>query len=324
MDGINITTWILTGAILWLVYKFSRAFEQPEPATERELDELRRQVARLSRANLWAERYQLEHLIGEGGVGTVWAALDTKMSRQVALKILRINADSKTKRRFEREAKVAAGLDHPSIVKIYDYDEHSDQLWIAMQRLHGVTLRIQLDMMGAVPETMTLRAMREICEALVVAHGAGLVHRDLKPENVVIEHGRCVIVDFGLAFATSPSSDLARGAETRDLISGTPHYMAPEQFRTDEHLTSACDIYALGVMLFEMLSGELPFSAKSLPAFGIEHTQTTPDVSVIPTQWQGLVGAMLSKSAGHRPDAEGVLAALDQVSESRATEDFKP
>jgi tRNA A-37 threonylcarbamoyl transferase component Bud32 len=206
-------------------------------------------------------------LIGEGGMGAVYKARQTKIERLVALKVLGFDAldHPAFAERFRREAVVLARLDHPSIVKLYDFGERDGLFFLVLEFVDGVNLRNLMQQRLLEPK-QALAIVPQMCEALQFAHDEGVVHRDIKPENVLIDSkGRVKIADFGLAKLV--------GGEARDFsltevgqVMGTPHYMAPEQLRGSRDVDHRADIYSLGVVLYEMLTGELPRGNFELPS----------------------------------------------------------
>ncbi|MDB5338515.1 MAG: prkC 29 [Planctomycetaceae bacterium] len=214
-------------------------------------------------------RYQVEKLLGRGAMGAVYLARDTQLGRAVALKIPKV-APSGSKRlllRLETEAKAAAQLDHPSLCKVFDAGEVDGQCFIAMQYIEGETLKSQLEAKSkSVAEAVSL--VVQLAEGLSEAHAQGIIHRDLKPENIMINlRGTPVIMDFGLAkFSTISSNAMATQAGT---ILGSPAYMSPEQANGQvKEIDQRSDIYALGTILFEMLTGELPFTGSAMQILG--------------------------------------------------------
>jgi tRNA A-37 threonylcarbamoyl transferase component Bud32 len=222
--------------------------------------------------------YRLVEKIGEGGMGVVWKALDTKLNRHVALKILpaELTADDERRLRFQREAQAAAALSHPNIAVIYEVGEHDGSPFIAMEFLEGKNLRSRAGH-RSLTSSEWMRLSIPIAEGLAHAHKHGIVHRDLKPDNVMItEEGQVKILDFGLAKLVQPEgrpaasdSELESRLHTisRELtragkVFGTVAYMSPEQAR-GEAVDHRSDLFSFGVMLYELASGKLPFKAKS-------------------------------------------------------------
>jgi serine/threonine protein kinase len=206
--------------------------------------------------------YKITEKLGEGGMGEVYLAEDTKLKRQVAIKFLpeHLTKNKENVERFEREAEAAAALNHPNIVTIYEIAEEDDQTFIVMEYVDGVSLRTKVDDKNVTVEEV-LHLIEQICEGLTKAHQADIVHRDIKPENILIDNdGRVKILDFGLAKLKGVSK-LTK--ETSTL--GTIHYMSPEQLQGKE-VDHRSDIWSLGVVLYEMLTGEVPFKGEYEPA----------------------------------------------------------
>ena len=219
-------------------------------------------------------RYELLETIGEGGFAVTWRAWDTRLERAVALKILRSQyaRDERFVFRFVREARAAASVSHPNVVRLYDFGQDPDTVYIAMQYVQGQTLRDQLRRFpGGMPEADVIKVISPVLRGLSAIHGAGIVHRDVKPDNVLIDRdGEVLITDFGIALL----ADSPRLTGT-DTTFGTAAYMAPEQGR-GESVTAATDIYATGVVLFELLTGRLPFAADNPVAMMMAHQNQPP------------------------------------------------
>jgi|GEM_PF-4154883 len=205
--------------------------------------------------------WQLDRLLGRGGMGRVYEARDLGSGRRVALKVLSeaLAQDPAFVRRFRREGKVLASLSHPHLVEVLDQGEDHGQVWFAMEYVRGETLRRRLER-GALTPTEAVRTASEICSALAYAHDKGVVHRDLKPENVLLgEDGRVRLADFGLLRLVRESTPESTTRLTRtDVILGTYEYMAPEQRREAGEVDGRSDLFSLGVMLYEGLTGKLP------------------------------------------------------------------
>lgn len=247
--------------------------------------------------------YEIEEKLGEGGMGVVYKARDTRLRRTVALKFLatRLTADREVAQRFEREAQATAALNHPNIITIHEIGEHEGRIYLCMEFIEGGTLRDRMAE-GALPLTRALAFAEQIAEGLAAAHGAGIVHRDLKPENVLItSDGRAKLVDFGLA-KLAGRTQLTKDAS----ILGTVAYMSPEQIRglvVDERT----DVWALGVVFFEMLSGRHPFRGEleQALAYGIvneEPLELRPFVPGLPDRLEGVVLRALSKAPSQRQE----------------------
>ena len=207
-----------------------------------------------------AGRYAVEWEVGRGGMSRVYAARDLRHGRRVAIKVLRpelasiLGAD-----RFLREIEIAARLQHPHILPLFDSGEAGDLLFYVMPFVNGETLRARLARMGRLTIADAARIAREVTDALGYAHREGVVHRDIKPENVMLGAGHAYVMDFGIAKALSEATDHS-GITSAGLTLGTPAYMAPEQAAAAPTVDHRADIYALGTLLYEMLAGHTPFS----------------------------------------------------------------
>ena len=206
-----------------------------------------------------ADRYRLERELGQGGMATVYLAEDLKHHRKVAVKVLRPElAASMGAERFEREIEVAARLTHPHILGVLDSGEADGFFYYVMPYVEGETLRERISRSGELPVADALRLLSEIAEALAVAHKGGVVHRDIKPENILLSGRHALVMDFGVAKAVTEASGRQQ-LTTAGVALGTPAYMAPEQATADPQLDHRVDIYALGVLAYEMLTGHPPF-----------------------------------------------------------------
>jgi eukaryotic-like serine/threonine-protein kinase len=254
------------------------------------------------------DRYRLEERLASGGMAEVWAAQDLDLERRVALKLIHSTADPV---RFEREARAAAALSHPSICQLYDYGEADGRPYIVLEYLPGGTLEARLAPGQPLPDEDAERIAAEVAAGLAHAHANGLVHRDLKPGNVLFdEEGAAKITDFGIARIVDASTLTEAGT-----LLGTAAYMSPEQAR-GERATPASDVYSFGVILFQMLTGRLPFEARSPLELAAMHERAEPPpITSIrpdaPPRLANLATAALAKRPGERPaDGSAVVAAL--------------
>ncbi|WP_160573607.1 serine/threonine-protein kinase [Actinomadura physcomitrii] len=267
-----------------------------------------------------ADRYRLDALLGRGGMGEVWRGLDERLGRPVAVKILAepAGADARLVSRFRREAEIMARLRHPGIVVVHDAGEDEHLLFLVMELLDGEDLSAVLKRHPqGLPVDRAVRLTEGIADALHAAHQRGVVHRDVKPANVMARPGdRVTVMDFGIARYADQVTEL-----TGSAILGTPAYMAPEQFEKAHEPTPRTDLYALGGVLFALLTGRTPFNGDSLRALIREIVlsdpprprEVRPD---IPADLDELVHALLAKDPRDRPpDARAVAERLHAVAE---------
>ncbi len=204
-------------------------------------------------------RYDIERELGRGGMATVYLANDPRHQRQVAVKVLLPDlATALGPDRFLREIRIAANLNHPHILALFDSGEAEGFLYYVMPYIEGKTLRDRIDKEGELPIREAVRIIREVADALAFAHSHGVVHRDIKPDNVMLTGGHAIVADFGVAKAVSEATGRDK-LTTAGVALGTPAYMAPEQATADPHVDHRADIYALGAMAYELLSGRTPF-----------------------------------------------------------------
>jgi beta-lactam-binding protein with PASTA domain len=211
-------------------------------------------------------RYRLLQVLGQGGMATIFRATDTKLGREVAVKVLRpeFGADPQFVERFEREAQAAASLSHPNIVQVYDYGTDAAGPYIVMEQVSGGDLSSALGKRGSLPPSAVANTGQQVADALAAAHAAHLVHRDIKPSNILLSpDGRVQVADFGIAQVAAGSSVTATG-----ITLGSVLYFSPEQARGDT-ATPASDIYSLGLVMYEMLTGQRAFSGDSPAAVAV-------------------------------------------------------
>jgi len=213
-----------------------------------------------------ADRYRIERELGQGGMATVYLAHDLRHDRKVALKVLRPELSAILgAERFLAEIKTTANLQHPHILSLFDSGEAEGLVFYVMPFVDGESLRDRLLREKQLPVEDAVRIAREVADALEYAHQRGVVHRDIKPENILLHGGHAMVADFGIALAASRSDGGTRMTET-GMSLGTPHYMAPEQAMGEREITPRADIYALGCVLYEMLTAEPPFTGATAQA----------------------------------------------------------
>jgi eukaryotic-like serine/threonine-protein kinase len=274
---------------------------------------------------VFAGRYEIVAPLGRGGMGSVYRAQHVGLRREVALKILGASLITDGEARFEREARAIAKLDHPSCVRILDYGRTKRHQFIAMQLLDGPTLAQLLAAEGRTSTARAVQLIRNVLSALAHAHDRGVLHRDIKPENVMVvgatphaagagpSHGRAVLIDFGLAHLLDDAPLTARG-----MCIGSPSYLAPERLDGAPHDERA-DLYAVGVMLYELLAGTRPFVGSSVGEILFQVRTRPPRPlrairSDVSQPLEALVVRALAKDPARRfATAEDMLSALDEV-----------
>lgn len=277
-----------------------------------------------------ADRYLLVRELGVGGMGAVWEATQLNLDRPVALKLLhrQYAVDPTARARFIREAQVSATIKHGNIVQIYDFGDGEDELFLAMEMLRGQPLRSIVDTdIPVQPIPRTLSILTQIADALLAAHKGGLVHRDLKPENIFLERtdrgtDRAVVVDFGLAFIVNEERGVNRVTKV-GVVMGTPDYMSPEQASSDDNIGTESDVYSLGCLAYEMLTGVAPFDGepiqvltKHLYAAPKSIREVRPDLN-LPHTLDALCLEMLNKKPEDRPSISAVRETILSLDPSR-------
>lgn len=262
--------------------------------------------------------YRVISELGRGGMGYVFEALDTKLKRPVALKVMnkKVASSRNSQKRFVREARAMAALHHDNVVTIFEVGKSEDTPFIAMEMLKGQTLEQRNESAQQLNYQQIINYARQIATGLNFAHGKGIIHRDIKPANIWIEEGteRIKILDFGLALASAPPNNIVG----KVAVIGTPSYLSPEQARS-EPLDDRCDLYSLGAVLYELCTGSLPVLANSVPGQLVSIiakrakpiSQQNPD---IPKELCELIHQLLRKEPRSRPkSAASFCEQLDQV-----------
>lgn len=262
-----------------------------------------------------ARRYELQELIGGGGMADVYKAQDKLLDRAVAVKILhqQYANDAEFVEKFRREATAAAKLAHPNIVNIYDVGEDGGSQYIVMEYVSGPTLKEVIQQKGCLEPIEAVRIAKEIASALESAHRNNLVHCDIKPHNIlVMPDGHIKVTDFGIARAVSASTMTYSGS-----VMGSVHYFSPEQAKGTV-ITTKSDVYSLGVVLYEMLTGKLPFNGETSVSIALKHLQEEP-VPIrqlnpsIPPVLEAIVQKAMSKDPADRPSSTELYADLNQA-----------
>src|SRR5215210_5758144 len=258
-------------------------------------------------------RYQVTHRLGSGGMADVYCARDTHLGRDVALKMLhrRYAQDQEFVERFRREARSAAGLQHPNVVGVFDRGEHEGTYYIAMEHLPGRTLKEVVETEAPLRQERVIELGMQILAAAGFAHRRGVIHRDFKPHNVIVDDDwNAKVTDFGIARAGTSEM-----TETGSIM-GTAQYLSPEQAQ-GHAVTATSDLYSIGVMLYELLAGRLPFDGDSAVSIALKHlSQPPPPLSQlrpdIDPGLESVVMAALAKQPDQRwQSAEDLAAALE-------------
>lgn len=261
------------------------------------------------------QRYELEELVGGGGMADVYKATDRLLQRPVAVKILheQFQRDQEFIEKFHREAQAAARLSHPNIVNIYDVGVSAGEHYIVMEYVPGTTLKELIQQRGHLEPDEALAITREIAEALAHAHANGLVHCDIKPHNILMLDGaHAKVADFGIARAVTESTMTYSGN-----VIGSVHYFSPEQAKGTV-ITPKSDVYSLGVVLYEMLTGELPFTGENPVSIAMKHLQDEPTPvrridPAIPPVVEALVARMMAKDPALRPESAELVHEIEQA-----------
>jgi len=260
-----------------------------------------------------ADRYRLDRELGRGGMATVYLAEDIKHGRQIAIKVLNPElAANLGAERFDREIRMAAQLQHPHIVSLYDSGSANGFLYYVMPFVPGESLRDRLNRDNQLPIDDALQITLEVCDALSYAHSMGIVHRDIKPENIMLSGGHALVADFGIARAVA-SAETTKLTQTGTAI-GTPLYMSPEQ-AVGDNVGPTSDLYSLGCVMYEMLIGQPPFTGPNARAIMARHAmEVVPSLQVVrdtvPDEVEDAIIAALAKTPADRPQTATQLAEM--------------
>ena len=275
-----------------------------------------------------AVQYDLERVLGQGGMGTVLLATERALDRRVAIKVLRREAaeDAELRERFRREARTAAKLTHPNIVPLHTFGDVDGEMYFVMGFVEGETLADRFRREGVLSPAEVRRLVAELADALDYAHRAGIVHRDLKPENVLLDRasGRALLTDFGIARDIAAASSLT----STGMIIGTPHYMSPEQASAERAIDGRSDVYSLGVIAYRALTGRVPFGGTTAQEIIIQHLAAEPapiasEAANADPALAAAIGRALRKAPDERwRSAKELADALRHDSEDEGLPDF--
>src|SRR4051794_38961249 len=276
-----------------------------------------------------ADRYELEELVGKGGMSSVYRAKDRLLERTVAIKMLHehYSRDDDYVERFRREARAAARLSHPNIVTVIDRGEADGRQFIVFEYIDGQNLKQLVESQGRLPVRTALELGIEIGRALAFAHESGLVHRDVKPQNVLLGNGDVKVTDFGIAY----SGDVKQGLTQTGTVLGTSDYIAPEQ-ASGRPVSELSDVYSLGVVVYELLAGEPPYKGESFLAVAMQHVNDpVPSIADVRPDVPLRLDAALRRAMEKAPEdrfesmsafvdeLEAVLGELGQPDSDRTT-----
>jgi serine/threonine protein kinase/Tfp pilus assembly protein PilF len=281
-----------------------------------ETETLRASLKELSTGSTFAGRYQIIEELGKGGMGRVYKVFDTKIKEKIALKLIKpeVATDKETIERFSNEIRLARKIGHRNVCRMFDLGEAEGAHFITMEYVPGEDLKRLIRTMGRLSPAQAISIARQVCEGLSEAHRQGIVHRDLKPQNIMVdEDGNARIMDFGIA-----RSMKGKGITGEGVIIGTPEYMSPEQV-DGKDVDRRTDIYSLGIILYEMLTGRAPFEGETPFSVGVKQKSEIPKDPAalnpqIPRELSGLILCCLEKDREKRPAEAGeVEAELDKI-----------
>src|SRR5207253_6675389 len=252
---------------------------------------------------LFANRYEVKEVLGTGGMGVVYRAFDRELQEAVAIKTLRpesLAGDGVALERFKQEIRLARKIAHRNVVRTYDLGEVNGTYYLTMEYVEGTSLKQLIGVRGQLPLPVTLTIGKQLCRALEVAHAEGVIHRDIKPQNIVVEpSGFLKVMDFGIARLANPPQ--GKGLTEAGTAIGTPDYMSPEQISGAE-LDPRSDLYATGVVLFECLTGRVPFDAETTWALVAKHLEEEPpDPRNLNAEVPGELATVILKAMAKNP-----------------------
>ena len=289
-----------------------------------ETETLQAPFTELTTGSTIAGRYQIIEELGKGGMGRIYKVYDTEIKEKIALKLLKpeIGVDQETIERFRNELKFARKIGHRNVCKMYDLNKEEGAYYLTMEYVHGEDLKRLIKKMGSIPTGKTISIARQICQGLAEAHSLGIVHRDLKPQNIMVdEGGNAKIMDFGIARSLK-----LKGITGAGMMIGTPEYMSPEQVEGKE-TDPRSDFYSLGVILYEMVTGRVPFEGDTPFTIGVKHKSEPPRNprelnGQIPEELSRLILRCLAKEKDKRyQTTEEIISDLDKIEKSLPTSD---
>jgi serine/threonine protein kinase/Tfp pilus assembly protein PilF len=277
---------------------------------------LKTPIKELTTGSTFAGRYQVIEELGHGGMGRVYKVYDTEIKEKIALKLLKpeIGVDQDAIERFRNELKFARKIGHRNVCKMYDLNKEDGAYYLTMEYVHGEDLKRLIKKMGSIPTGKTVSIARQICQGLAEAHSLGIVHRDLKPQNIMVdEGGNAKIMDFGIARSLK-----LKGITGAGVMIGTPEYMSPEQVEGKE-TDPRSDIYSLGVILYEMVTGRVPFEGDTPFTIGVKHKTEVPrNPRELNTQIPDDLGRLILRCLAKEKDkryqtSEAIISDLDKI-----------